>query len=198
MNIQTRNQAKEIDNQQENSDNRLRNRKRYRNPDFDLNRSTNHTQPKQKRIYEMNDSNMNKLRSKLTQPITEYDMIKIMKRNINLNLGLIVYPIAVSSVEQLRIECNEAERNFPRRDVRNPLPNSKIYRQINELYFEEVDENEVNRSNVIEINALKSPHNNNKNNNISPNNNISLNNNLNNNNINSNKTNQQGSAGIAK
>lgn len=82
-------------------------------------------------------------------------MIKIMKRSINLNLGRIVYPITVSSVEQLRIECNEAERNFPRRDVRNPLPNSKIPRQINEVYFEEVDENDVNRSNVIEINALK-------------------------------------------
>lgn len=80
---------------------------------------------------------MNKLRSRLTQPMPEYDMIKIMKRNVNPNLAKIIYPLNVSSVEQLRIECNEAERNFPRRDMRNPMQPTRMNRLINELYFED-------------------------------------------------------------
>lgn len=80
---------------------------------------------------------MNKLRSKLTQPMPEYDMIRIMKRNVNSNLARIIYPLSVSSVEQLRIECNEAERNFPRRETRNLQPLPRVNRQVNELYFEE-------------------------------------------------------------
>lgn len=40
----------------------------------------------------------------------------------------------VSSVEQLRIECNEAEQNFPRREIR-PIPSpNRSARQISEIY----------------------------------------------------------------
>ncbi|KAI8117671.1 hypothetical protein CVS40_10498 [Lucilia cuprina] len=45
----------------------------------------------------------------------------------------IVYPISVSSVEQLRVECNEAERNFPKRDVRSIQPMSRPMKYVNEI-----------------------------------------------------------------
>uniref|UniRef100_A0A1I8PZ74 CCHC-type domain-containing protein n=1 Tax=Stomoxys calcitrans TaxID=35570 RepID=A0A1I8PZ74_STOCA len=97
---------------------------------------------------------MGQMRAKLIQPVSEYDMIKIMKKNVKESIGRIVYPIQVSSMEQLRIECNEAERNFPRRDVRNMPPPNRPIRQINELCheppeylseteYESIDYNEV-------------------------------------------------------
>lgn len=47
---------------------------------------------------------MGQIRSKLLQPLSEFDMIKIMKKNVRKNVGRIVYPIQVSSVEQLRVK----------------------------------------------------------------------------------------------
>lgn len=60
---------------------------------------------------------MGQIRSKLVQPISEYDMIKIMKKNVRDNIARIVYPIPVNSVEQFRIKSNEGERNFLRRET---------------------------------------------------------------------------------
>lgn len=78
---------------------------------------------------------MGQLRSKLLQPIAEYEMIKIMKKNVKESVGRIVYPMMISSVEQLRMECNEAERNFPRRDMRNIPPPQRPIRHVNEVYM---------------------------------------------------------------
>lgn len=73
------------------------------------------------------------LRSRLVQPICEYEMIKILKGNIREDIKRHVYQMTISSVEQLRIECIEAERNFPRRDTRPmPVPSRPI-RQVNEV-----------------------------------------------------------------
>lgn len=87
---------------------------------------------------------MCQLRSKLLQPIPEYDMIKILKRNVKESLGRIVYPMMISSVEQLRMECNEAERNFPRREIRNAMPPPRTNRFVNEVYMDdENDEDDI-------------------------------------------------------
>lgn len=81
---------------------------------------------------------MGQMRAKLVQSIREFDMIKILKRNIRENVSRIVYPIQVSSVEQLRIECNEAEKNFLRRENRPYVPPpSRPQRQVNEVDFED-------------------------------------------------------------
>lgn len=101
---------------------------------------------------------MNRLRSRLVQPIPEFDMIKIMKRNVKESVGRIVYPIAVSSVEQLRIECNEAERNFPRKDFRAMAPPPRPTRQVSEVYFEQNDsqyDQETPDEDIEEIAALR-------------------------------------------
>lgn len=81
---------------------------------------------------------MGQIRTKLVQPISEFDMIKIMKKNIKENIGRIVYPIQVTSVEQLRIECNEAEKNFLRRENKPAFTTSRPIRQVSELH-EEMD-----------------------------------------------------------
>ena len=78
-----------------------------------------------------------KIRSKLVQPIQEFDLIKIVKSNIKESIRRIVYPITVSSIEQLRVECNEAERQFCRRDDRISQPTMRPVRGVNEIYVEE-------------------------------------------------------------
>lgn len=101
---------------------------------------------------------MSKIRSTLVQPIPEFDMIKIMKRNVKESVGRIVYPIAVSSVEQLRIECNEAERNFPRKDFRSMAPPPRPTRQVNEVYFDSPEypySPETSEPEVEEVAALR-------------------------------------------
>lgn len=98
--------------------------------------------------------NMGQIRAKLSQPITEFDMIRIMKKNIRENIGRIVYPIQVSSVEQLRIECNEAEKHFPRRDLRQAPPISRPLRQVNEVYADFPSENESECLDNEEIAAI--------------------------------------------
>ncbi|XP_073840077.1 uncharacterized protein [Musca autumnalis] len=77
---------------------------------------------------------MGQLRAKLVQPIMEFDMIKIMKKNVKEHIAKIVYPIQVSSVEQLRVECNEAEKNFPRRVANGLTQPPRQYRQVNEIF----------------------------------------------------------------
>lgn len=79
---------------------------------------------------------INKLRARLNQPIPEYDFIKIAKKNLRENIGKIVFSMNVSSVEQLRMACFEAESNFPKRDSRSIPEPSRIQRQINEIYAE--------------------------------------------------------------
>lgn len=101
---------------------------------------------------------MGKIRSRLTQQIPEGDMIKILKRNVNLNLARIIYPLTVSSVEQLRMECNEAERNFPRREVKNMMPPQRMNRQINEICFdnnEHISSEHFSYQDSVEIDALR-------------------------------------------
>ncbi|XP_067638086.1 uncharacterized protein [Eurosta solidaginis] len=56
------------------------------------------------------------LRSRLRNPIPEYEMVRLVKGNLRESLAKLVYPIAVYSIEQLRMECKEVERCFPRRD----------------------------------------------------------------------------------
>lgn len=77
---------------------------------------------------------LNKLRSRLEQPIAEYDFIKIAKKNLRGSIGRMVFAMDVSSVEQLRIACHEAERNFPKRDSRPIPPSSRMQRNVNEIY----------------------------------------------------------------
>ena len=95
---------------------------------------------------------MCKLRSRLVQPIQELDMIKILKRNVKESVGRIVYPIVVSTVEQLRMECFEAERYFLKREIRNPIQPPRPIRSVNEVCFEVRDDTETE---LDEISALK-------------------------------------------
>lgn len=99
--------------------------------------------------------NMGQIRAKLVQPISEYDMIKIMKKNIKDGIGRIVYPIQVSSVEQLRLECNEAERNFPRREIRNMPPPSRPMRAVSEVYVECPSDGEYEIADYEEVSAIQ-------------------------------------------
>lgn len=97
---------------------------------------------------------MGQIRAKLVQPISEYDMMKILKKNVKESVARIIYPIQVSSVEQLRIECNEAEKNFPRREIRPVLPSRPI-RQVSEIYAEGSSECDHESSKCEEVSAIQ-------------------------------------------
>lgn len=79
----------------------------------------------------------NLLCSKIEHPISEFELVRIAKSNLKESLGRIVFPMFVSSIEQLRIACAEAERNFLRKDNRYVPPHSaRLVRQVNEASIE--------------------------------------------------------------
>lgn len=60
--------------------------------------------------------------------------------NLRTEIGRVVYPIPVSSLEQLRVECVEAERHFCRREPRIVQTPQRNY--VNEVDFSNVEYDE--------------------------------------------------------
>ncbi|XP_073835605.1 uncharacterized protein [Musca autumnalis] len=79
---------------------------------------------------------MGKLRSRLHHPITDEDMIKIIKSNVRENIKMVIYPMSIATVELLRVECKDAEKNFPRKDPRPMTHNPRPSRPVNEVTYE--------------------------------------------------------------
>lgn len=84
---------------------------------------------------------INRLRSKLEHPITEYEMIRIAKLNLKESLSKMMFSVTVSSVEQLRVQCLEAERLFFRREVKPIQGPTRVQRYANEVHYDQ-DEND--------------------------------------------------------
>lgn len=55
---------------------------------------------------------INLMRSKLERPVSEFEMISLVKKILRKTLSSIVYSMQVSSLEQLKVECLEVERTF--------------------------------------------------------------------------------------
>lgn len=93
---------------------------------------------------------MRKLRCRLRNPLPEYEVVRIIKRNLRQNISQIVYPIQVFSVEHLRNECKEVERNYFRKEHNNTTHSQPRYhnvrRQIDELAEEPPIETKVTHS----------------------------------------------------
>lgn len=100
--------------------------------------------------------NMAQLRARLVQPISDLDMVNILKVNVKENIKVIVYPMSISTVEMLRTECKEAERNFPRREQRPIQMNSRPARHVNEMYVGEYGRLETDfQPDVEEVAAIR-------------------------------------------
>lgn len=104
---------------------------------------------------------VNLMRSKLEKPVSEYEMISLVKKNLRKNLSSIVYALPVNSVEQLRIECLEIERTFFKKDSVAPPPtqfppvNRPI--RVSALQEEELELNRVEEiDEVVEVAAFTS------------------------------------------
>ncbi|XP_073838108.1 uncharacterized protein [Musca autumnalis] len=82
---------------------------------------------------------INTLRAKLVQPISDGELIQIVKRNLKGEIFRMVYPMNVGSMEQLRMECILAEKTCSKRDVRYmpPPPNRQV--RVNEVTTENYD-----------------------------------------------------------
>lgn len=61
---------------------------------------------------------MSRLGNRLLRPISEAEMVKIVKKGLTAEIARFVYALRVYSVEQLREECLEVEDAFMRRDIR--------------------------------------------------------------------------------
>lgn len=96
---------------------------------------------------------LNQIRSKLEQPIPEYEFIKIAKRNLKESVARLVYAMDVTSIEQLRISCIEAERCFPKRDMRPLTQPQRMQRHVSEVYPEK-DPYEENTTEEVEVSAV--------------------------------------------
>lgn len=80
-----------------------------------------------------------KLRAKLRTPLPEYEMLRIIKRNLRTNIAQIVYPMNIYTVEQLRDVCKEVERNFLRRDNFTNIPQART-NQVRRPYVNEISQ----------------------------------------------------------
>ncbi|XP_017475330.1 PREDICTED: uncharacterized protein LOC108365715 [Rhagoletis zephyria] len=104
------------------------------------------------------------LRSRLRNPIPEYEIIRLVKGNLRESLAKIVYPIAAYSLEQLRLECKEVERCFPRRDrtlTSGVAPRSQHVNEImsieDEEHFSPGDEGQVTVEEIRHQRAARQP-----------------------------------------
>lgn len=79
---------------------------------------------------------MCKLRSKLNKSVPEYDMIKILKRNLKDSIAKLVYPMNIYTVDQLRHESYQIEQIFSKKDrmpfANRYVPNTRAA-QLNEI-----------------------------------------------------------------
>lgn len=58
----------------------------------------------------------------------------MIKKNLKESVGKLVYPMAVSSVEELRMACLDVEKTFIRKDIRfQPATSNRYTRQVNEF-----------------------------------------------------------------
>ncbi|KAI8119862.1 hypothetical protein CVS40_8795 [Lucilia cuprina] len=90
---------------------------------------------------------MRRLRARLRNPLPEYEIIRIIKRNLRQNISQIVYSVQVFSVEQLRDTCKEVERNYFRKQSFN-IPQTRYVlprRQVEEV------EVEIDREKEMEV-----------------------------------------------
>lgn len=85
---------------------------------------------------------MRKLRARLRKPLPEYEMIRIVKRNLKREISQIVYPLHVYTIEHLRDECKEVEKNYFRRDSTTSATTARFVPQKRVVHevFESQDE----------------------------------------------------------
>ena len=57
---------------------------------------------------------ISKLRAKLVKPVPDFDIIRIMKRNLRDPIARILYPMTIYTVDQLPHEGYQIELNFVR------------------------------------------------------------------------------------
>lgn len=99
---------------------------------------------------------MNKLRARLREPLPEHEMIRILKRNMRENLAPYLYSMQIYTVEQLRDNCKEVEKNFLVRDAPRMATQGRAMppkRYINEVVLESSDTEEI-----VEEMKLKNSH----------------------------------------
>lgn len=98
----------------------------------------------------------NRLRARLRMELPEFEMIRILKRNLRQGLAQIIYPMNIYTVEQLRDECKEVEKNILRRDYSMSGPSSRAAparKYVDELSSEQYGESEEEE--IEEINQFR-------------------------------------------
>lgn len=82
------------------------------------------------------------LRSRLEVPVSDHDLIRIIKVNIRDGISRIIYPIWITDLEKLREECHDAERLLSSRWARSqtttePVGRSRERYQVHEALHED-------------------------------------------------------------
>lgn len=67
------------------------------------------------------------------QPISEGELIQIVKRNLKGGIFRMIYPMNVSSMEQLRMECVRAEKTCVRPGKRSVSAHQNRNLRVNQL-----------------------------------------------------------------
>lgn len=110
----------------------------------------------------------NKLRARLRTELPDFEMIRILKRNLRHGLAQIVYPMNIYTVEQLRDECKQVEKNFLRRDYTmpgtssRPAPARKYVDELSNQQYGESDEEVMELTHQREYKNTNAPREKNK------------------------------------
>lgn len=79
-----------------------------------------------------------KLQNQLRFSIPEYELVRLVKDNLKDGVTQLIFPMEISTMDQLLEECRRAERNLAKRNPYRQQPNN--FRRINELTYEESSE----------------------------------------------------------
>lgn len=90
-----------------------------------------------------------KLRCRVRANISEHEMIRILKSNLRQDIGIIVYPMNIYTVEQLRYECKEIERTFMKKESISSFPKARVNHP-RQTYVNEVYHNTENEADLLE------------------------------------------------
>lgn len=101
---------------------------------------------------------MCRLRAQLRTPISEVEMVRVLKIYIKESIKRIIFPMQIQSVEKLRVEYHAIEKGFSNKNSYHAIPTGNPYRsagrpQVSELtdqgklhsYYPGVEVEEVTR-----------------------------------------------------
>lgn len=100
---------------------------------------------------------MSDMRARLTQNVPEDQMVRMIKANMKESISKYVWSMPVSTVNDLRIECREAEKTFGRRERPTVPIQNRFTRQVNEIEVSIIESEAESEEEIAALQVQKAP-----------------------------------------